>query len=191
MKTICLIGPVDKRAIAYPLIKCLTELGRALIITDDSVYRRFSDNYDTEFSYSNSEFRVVTIVDEEVIKEVEQVKTNFEYVLYITTSELPDGCDKVIYAHGVGKSFLGEDLVSSIENKECREVIITMTPVKDKTIPKITPDKTVMSYIYACEEHKEFLPSKDSGFITMVTTLFEEELEVPKNTIRGLLLRKG
>ena len=42
MRQIQLIGPVDKRAVAYPLFKICDVLGKTLVVTDDANFRRFA-----------------------------------------------------------------------------------------------------------------------------------------------------
>lgn len=50
MRQIQLVGPIDKRVIAYPLFKICDNLGKVLVITDDTNFRRFSDDYSNEFT---------------------------------------------------------------------------------------------------------------------------------------------
>lgn len=193
MKKICLIGPVDKRIIAYPLIKCLIHLGRTLIVTDDGVYRRFDDEYSTNFTYSQSEFLIVPMVNEDLENEINEKNVGFDYVLYITTNELPES-DVIIYCHGVEKSFCSKPVLDVLEDKECGEVYITFSRVeipKGSNTIRIEPIRDLMAYVFECEEKKEFLPTKSSMLLSLLVKFFEKELDVPKSTLKGLLLRKG
>ena len=69
MRKICLLGGVDKRAIAYPLIKVLMFMGKTLVVADDGVYRRFSDDYALRFNYQNSDFIISPLIDEGILEE--------------------------------------------------------------------------------------------------------------------------
>jgi hypothetical protein len=191
MKKICLIGPVDKRAIAYPLLKCLMFLGKTLIITDDSVYRRFSETYETRFGFAQSEFIVAPVIDKDVIDHVESVSSTFDYVLYITTNELPVGMDKILYCHGIEKGIATSDVLSVLENIDHTEVYVTFSRVADNTALKIEPSKSIMAYVFECEDRKDFVGTTDGAYSSMLHKFFEKELDVPKATLKGLLQRKG
>lgn len=189
MKKICLLGAVDKRAVSYPLLKCLMFLGKVLVVTDDGVYRRFADEYESRFSFENSEFIVTPVIDEEVQKEVDSISHSYDYVVYITTNEIPSGCDKIIYFRGVEKSIASKGTLKVLENMEYKEVYITFSKLQDSSALKIEPSKSVMSYVFECEDKKEFVPTKDAGFASMLFTFFEKELDIPKASIKKLLLR--
>lgn len=191
MKTICLIGPVDKRAISYPLIKTLMHLGKTLVVTDDGVYRRFDTEYASRFSFENSDFIVTPVIDRTVQEEVNQIADLYETVLYITTNELPPNCDKVVYCRGVDRAILNLGVLDALEEKEFIEVYVTFSKLSDNTLLKIEPNKNTLAYIYECEDKKEFLPTKESAYSDMLSKFFESELDIPKNTIKGLLQRKG
>jgi hypothetical protein len=191
MKKICLVGPVDKRAIAYPLLKCLMFLGRTLVVTDDSVYRRFSETYETEFGFANSEFSVVPVVTKEVEERINSISSTFEYVLYITTNELPEGMDKILYCHGVEKGIATSGVLSVLENIEYTDVYVTFSRVTDSEALKMEPSKSIMSYVFECEERKDFVGTTDGSYAAMLHKFFEKELDVPKATIKGLMTRKG
>jgi hypothetical protein len=191
MKRICLVGPVDKRAIVYPLIKCMMFLGKVLVVTDDSVLRRFSESYAKSFGFSNSEFLVESTINTSVLDYVLTIQDSFDFVLFVTTDELPSNCDKVLYCHGVEKSFGSSSTLKALENVEYTEIYITFSKLPDATVVKIEPSKTVMAYIFSCEESKEFLETSDASYGATLEKFFEKELAIPKKTISGLMRRKG
>lgn len=189
-KILGLVGATDKRVIAYPLIKVLMHLGRTLIVADDGVFRRFDTDYQTRFDYGNSEFIITPKIDDDLIEEVKQRSSQFEYVLFITTNEIPDPIDKVIYVRGINKGFATEDVLEKIEESEFSEVLLTFSKVQNKKALKITPSIKQYKYIISCEDAKEFLPSSDTAFVSMLITFFEKELDLPKNTLRKILAQK-
>ena len=190
MKRFCLIGPVDKRFIAYPLLKVLMHLGKTLVVTDDGVYRRFDEGYGKRFSVGHSDFIVEPVIDSNVLEEVKGISSGYETVLYITTNELPESCDKIVYCRGVDKGLITPDVLEVLENKEYVQVYITLAKLKDSGVLKIAPGKGLLEYVMACEDRKMFLPTRDTYYVTMISTLFEDKLGVPKSTIKGLLQRE-
>jgi hypothetical protein len=191
MKRICLVGPVDKRAISYPLLKVTMFLGKTLVITDDGVYRRFAENYEATFGFENSDFIVTPLITEEVLAEVEKLKNQYEFIVYITTNEIPPECDKIIYCHGVDKGIANNSTMKVLENTEHIEVVMTFSKVEDATLLKIEPTKSIMAYIYECEDTKLFQDTKDVAYATMLDKFFDKELDIPKASIKGVLQRKG
>lgn len=191
MKNLCLLGPVDKRAIAYPLLKVLGFLGRTLVITDDANFRRFAESFERDFGVANLDFKVVPELTEELVKTTRESAISYDYVLYLSLDFLPEGMDKVIYAHGVAKSFGSVETLKQLENQEYTEVFVTFAKPSDPQALKIEPSKSVMSYILSCEEAKEFLGTTDIAYATMLQRFFEKELDLSKNTLKSLLRRKG
>lgn len=189
MKKICLLGGVDKRAIAYPLIKVMMYMGKTLIVADDGVYRRFSDTYDTRFNYQNSDFIIAPVITEDIISEVDKVADLYENILYITTNEVPDGCDKVVYGRGKERAICSTGVLNEAEKTDFIEVYVTYGKVESSTNMKIEPNKAVLSYLSECEDKKEFLGTKDGAFTSLLVTLFDKELNLPKKTVQGLLRR--
>ena len=88
MKRICLVGPIDKRIVIYPLIKTLMYSHNALIITDDGSYRRILPNYDSNGTIEH--VGVITIPDEQLIDEkyilekIEFSEEDLDYIIYVT-----------------------------------------------------------------------------------------------------------
>lgn len=191
MKKIALIGPVDKRSIAYPLLKCLMFLGKVLVVSDDGTYRRFSSTYETDFGFGNSEFIITPKVTEEVLEDVKRRSNVYDYLVFITTNELVDGMDKVLYCHGVGKNMASENTLTDLEKVEFIDVYITLSKTGDPKALKIEPSKGVMSYIFACEESQQFVATKDASYTSMLYKFFDKEMGIPKNSIKGLLQREG
>ena len=188
-KILCIVGATDKRAITYPLIKTLMHLGRTLIVSDDGVYRRFDETYQTNFDFGNSEFIIVPKVDAELIESINQKEGQFEYVVYITTDEVPPKADKIIYCRGMDKGFASQDTMKLIEESEFTEVLITFDKVQDKKALKIAPTIKQYQYLNRCEDRKEFLPTADPSFATVITKFFEEQLDLPKNTLKAILTK--
>lgn len=190
MKQICILGPVDKRAITYPLIKVLDFTGKTLIITDDGVYRRFADNFEAEFTLGRIDFFVTPVVNMDEIIDYGYRLGTYDFVLFITTNELPDGCDKIIYSHGVDKSMCSQDVMTILEDIEYTDITLTPNAVMDKKVLKMDISKEVLAYAWLCEETKSFAVCKSSSIIKTVTNLFGEMLGINQDVVTKLLARK-
>lgn len=193
MKKIAIIGAVDKRVIAYPLLKVLTYLGKVLVVTDESTYRRFDENYSRRFEANLINYWVETEVTEKTYQEVDNLVTPYDFVVFITTNEIPPSTDKIIYCRGIDKGFGTPDVVQQLEEKPIDEVLtvyVTFSKLEDKTLIRLEPSKTMYMYIAECEDKKEFVDLKDTATASMLYKFFEDELGVPKSTIQGLLKRK-
>jgi hypothetical protein len=78
-----------------------------------------------------------------------------------------------------------------LENTEHIEVVMTFSKVEDASLLKIEPTKSIMAYIYECEDTKLFQDTKDVAYATMLDKFFDKELDIPKASIKGVLQRKG
>lgn len=190
MKRICLIGPVDKRIISYPLLKCLMLLGKTLVVTDDGVYRRFHERYESDFDFGHSRFIVTPKIDQCVLEKVRELENQYDYILYITTNELPEACDRVVYVRGLEKSICSQDTLDALENIEHAEVLITFDKNANTEAVKITPTMSSLAYVMACEENKEFVDIKDARYASIMFKLFEKELDISEKAIRSIMKRK-
>lgn len=194
MKTLALIGPVDKRVISYPLIKVLSFLGKTLVITDDSTYRRFAENYEQRFQVGTVDFIVEPLVTEKNYEEVEKNPVPYDFVVYITTNELPPKYDHVVHCRGIDKGFGTKPIVDQLDNEpqdKVSTVYITYSKIEDKTLHHVEPSKNALAYCAECEDKKEFTDIKEPTMASNIYTFFEKELNIDKSTISGLLKRKG
>lgn len=172
MKRICILGPVDKRIITYPLVKVLDLTGKLLVVTDDACFRRFADDLGAEFMYGQSQFLVTPFVTKETTKERGYKEEDFDFVLYTTTSERIDEVDALIYCHGVNRSMLPDDDLEYLEEIPHKEVIISPNKIpenkeeekskKDKPV-KIDLLKDCLHYVYTCEENRSFMYQSKPG----------------------------
>lgn len=187
MYSICLIGGVDKRVIAYPLLKCLGLMGKTLVIADNSVYRRFGENYETDFELGQLGFKVLPVIP----KDVTELDINvdiYDYVLYITTNEVIVS-DKVVYCHGLEKAIASPKVLNALEGMDIKDITLTMGKVEKGTLA-IGYSKEAMGYICSCEEHKDFVPCTGVSFSTLMVELFDDVFKMSKDNMKKLLARK-
>lgn len=191
MKQICLVGPIDKRPLAYPLLKAIDLIGKCLVITDDANFRRFADNYEREFNKGNSDFVVVNDITKYIAEELGYKLNNYDFVLFITTNTLMDNNDITVYCHGSNKCLLTEDVLDELQDiEDYKEVLISQGKVNDKKIIKIDVNKATMGYVWACEENKEFVPCKVSELAKVGSSLFANLVGLKTEEYIKILMRK-
>lgn len=189
MKKICLIGPVDKRILAYPLLKVLDLTGKTLVLTDDANFRRFSDDYGSEFSIGRIDIKVIHDITPNILS-VLKVGDDYDYALIITTNTLIDDCDSVVYCHSLNKAMCTPEVLEVIEGVEHKDVTVTCSVVKDKGILKMVVDKAGLGYIWYCEETKLFCECKDAKLSKAVAYLFSDVLGISQDSIVKTLGRR-
>lgn len=188
MKKINLIGPVDKRLVAYPLLKAIDLIGKCLVITDDANFRRFADDYSLNFNFGNSDFIIVHEMEKFKEEDLDQPITVYDYILYITTNTIVES-DLIVYCHGLNKSFLTDDVYSKLQEIEHKEIYITPSKIKLKDIIQIPVGKNI-SYVWGCEENREFIPCTDVTLTKVIGHVFSEGLGIDKEELVKYMGRK-
>lgn len=181
MIKICLIGPVDKRIIAYPLIKVLDNIGKTLVVTDDANFRRFSDDYGNDFAFGRSEALVVRNVQEIESKEKIPNMSGFDFVVFVTTNELIKDSDLIVYCHGANRSLVTPDVLEELEGIEYKEVLLSNVKNTDKNVLKVPVVTETIDYVWKCEEAKVFLPSQSKTIAGPAKHLFGDLVKNYKN----------
>jgi hypothetical protein len=187
MKKICILGPVDKRVLLYPLFKAVDLMGKTLVVSDDSNLKRFSDNYTNEFTVGRMDF---IIADRVADVKVDDLIKDYEFIVFVTTNELIKNCDEVIYCHALNKAIATEEVIEGLEEIAHKDVLITPSVTKEKVPLKVSIDKNSMGYVWFCEEIKEFYICKDTLLAKTVANIFADTLGVSKDTLVKTLGRK-
>lgn len=194
MRQFQLIGPVDKRAIAYPLFKLCDTMGKTLVVTDDANFRRFAENYETEFTLGRSDFFISAEASKEMLEQRGIKLTSYDYVIFITTNTLVDNNDTLVYCHGLSQMVCSEDVLDIMEGVEHHNLTITtQKPKKEKGVESelfLSNDSKVFAYVWDCEEHKFFVACKHPELTKMVTKLFGETLGVSSEEIPKILVKE-
>jgi hypothetical protein len=126
------------------------------------------------------------------------VENNYDYALYVTTSELVSECDSYIYCHGLNKSMCSEEIVDGIDEIPCTEVIITpfkipqsKEPSTQKTpVMKLDVAKETLNYVFRCEENKAFMPIKTSVVYSTLAKSCEASLGLTAENIAKMMARE-
>lgn len=191
MRQIELVGPVDKRVIAYPLFKICDVLGKVLVITDDANFRRFSENYsDNEFTVGRSDFVITPDISKAIIEELGLKLSSYDYVLIISTNSLISGNDSLVYCHGSSQLICSEDTLDGLEAVEHQDVTISMKKPNSKDALFLSIDGKAFNYVWDCEENKMFIPCKHPELAKLSSYLFAQVLGVSSKEEYAKLLVK-
>lgn len=189
MRQIELIGPVDKRCIAYPLFKICDVLGKVLVITDDANFRRFSEDYSNEFTLGRSDFIITSDILKTVMEELAVKIANYDFIIYITTNTHLEGNDCVVYCHGLNQAICTEDVLSVLESVDHLEVLISTNKSNEKTT-FLPMDSKTLGYVWNCEENKYFLPCKQPELVKLNAYLFSQVLGISKEEFAKLIVKE-
>lgn len=198
MRQIQLVGPVDKRPIAYSLFKLCDTMGKTLVITDDANFRRFADNYENEFTLGRSDFMIVNDISQELISSLDIKLNSYDYVIYINTNDLIDKNDCLVYCHGQSELICTEDTLDFLEGTEHFEILISAKKPSDKNKNKsaeksalfLAVDVKNFGYVWECEENKMFMPCKSAELGKLCTHMFATPLSVPAEEITKILAKE-
>lgn len=176
MRQIQLVGPVDKRVIAYPLFKICDTIGKVLVITDDANFRRFSDDYSNEFTVGRSDFYICNDISESIMAELGLRLSSYDYVIFINTNKLLQGNDCTVYCHGQSQLICSEDVIDDLDTVEHMNVTISTSKPKEKNELFCSVTSGGLSYVWSCEENKYFLPCKNQDLAKLSAYLFAQVL---------------
>lgn len=176
MRQIQLIGPVDKRVIAYPLFRICDTIGKVLVITDDANFRRFSDDYSNEFTVGNSDFYVCNDISKSIALELGIRLSSYDYVIIINTNELFPNNDCTVYCHAQSELICTEDVIDDIDTVEHMEIVISTSKPKEKIESFCSITSNNLDYVWSCEENKYFLPCKNAELGKISAFLFAQVL---------------
>lgn len=189
MRQIELLGPVDKRAIAYPLFKICDTMGKVLVITDDANFRRFADNYELEFTVGRSDFVITNDITKAFIEDLGSRLSNYDFVLIIATNLLLEGNDCLVYCHGKSQMVCDEKTLDCLEEMEFSDVTISAQKPKAKGETFLSIEAKGMKYIWDCEENKRFIPCKHPDLVRLNSYLFAQILGVSKEEYANIVAK--
>ena len=190
MRQIQLVGPVDKRVIAYPLFKICDNLGKVLVITDDTNFRRFSEDYSNEFTVGRSDFYVLNLVNRESIDLLDLRLSSYDYVIIITTNQIIDGNDILVYCHGQSELICSEDVIDDLDINEHLDLTISTKKPNNKESKFCGVDGKKLNYVWDCEENKLFMPCKLPELVNICSFLFAQTLNISKEEFSQIIAKE-
>ena len=199
MTILAIVGKADKRVLAYPLIKALSLMGKTCVVTDDVAYRRLYSGTADSGIIDDVEINIQKSLSEDVAEEMEKDReeTEFDYMLFLTDTFVPDHAGKVVALCSQSRTFLGEEIDGlAEENDDGRFVFATMALyTKTKRFWKVPLTQIVWKadYVeYACEteERRQLMPLKDKTVDGFLCDAFAQTLNLNPMNMKKILDRK-
>lgn len=181
MRQIELVGPVDKRLVAYPLFHICDIMGKTLVVTDDANFRRFADKYEDRFILGRSDFVVVNDISQSIIEELGVKFSSYDFVIIVSTNALIEGNDILVYCHGNSQMICTEDVLENIEDLEHQDVTISTRKPTGKGNLYLSADSKGFGYVWDCEENKRFVGCKNADLVKLSSYLFANVLGIAES----------
>lgn len=189
MRTVALVGAVDKRMIVYPIARALSIEGNVAVITDNGAYRRLFIECGNEGMLGRVKI-VVDLYDDRLLTKIDEVGIGFDYLLVDTCFEVPTSSDYVIFCRGVNRSMYPDEVLKEIEGKPHCEVVISPEPPEEKGLLVVRVDELVCSYIYSVEESKQIKGVANKRYNKLLAKIFGQALGMKEEALFELLMRK-
>lgn len=188
MAVISLVGKVDKRILAFPLIRALSIEGKTVVYTDDS-------NFKNLFT-GNSNIGIVediTIIYESNIKMADETKYISElakHIVFVYTDFIKEDSDIIFNCSNYDRSF-HPDKTELEEEKPENQFDLVFSSVPLRKVPSVLVMKPIYyRYLLETEEKKEFLILKDKEINTFLANKVSSKVDMPKEQFLKLLSRK-
>ncbi len=193
MKTVVLLGKVDKRIIVYPIARALSIIGNVLISADDGAYSRLYNGNSNLGSVGKTDIIVDPYFSEHNINAVDGSGIVYDYRLVVSNNTLPDHYDSVIECKGVDRQFFkqldtGIDIPSDI--KRIKVIISTMMS-ENKNDIAIPFTAELTDYLFDVEEHKRLQMIKNKRINSTIAKIFAQALSMNESQVFKLLTRKN
>lgn len=194
MAIVSLVGRVDKRIVALPLIRACSIDGRTIVFTDDSNLKNVSLGKQDFVSKENLE--VCHNLDPEGIKQQVMENNFIKHIFYVYSDYTLLEADVVIQCNNYTsntQSELGrvcEELEYGVERQEnVKEVFFSMNPVKkEPNVIVLKPE--YYNYLNETEVKKELLILKDKTVNRLLANIMNNKIDMSKEQFLKLLSRK-
>lgn len=187
MAIISIFGKVDKRILAFPLIRALSMTGQTIVITDDGNFRNlYHDNGPTGMIDG---VKIMVVNDPHT--DMSKIIREYQNVIYILTDRIEIDANCTLLCHGDDKSLKSKASRLTISKKEdsAIDVFLRMNPLKMK-VNQIILKPEYYRYLVETEEKKELLILKDKKICRFLASICSEPAEMKATQFYLLLHRK-
>lgn len=194
MAVISMVGRVDKRILALPLIRACSIDGKTLVYTDDSNLKNLYQGRLDFGGIENVDIKFDS--DPEDLQEKVEKEDFVKHIFYIYSDYKLSDADIVIHCNNYNSSTLhdveevnesGEYEVEKPEN--LHEVFFSSIPVK-KTPNLIVLKPEYYNYLVETEEKKELLVLKDKSVNLLLANIMNGKIDIRRDQFLKLLSRK-
>lgn len=206
MIVLTVAGKADSRAVVYPALYMLSNFGKVIVATDDAAYRRLYHGYSDSGEVSGVGIYVHPTINAEILTE-EVNRWAPDFLVCVTNGYVPAFTTHLLVLTGYDRSFIAgnaftkeesergvdvsiaeDDKVKAPEGlpiENIRELIVSRTPVKSKSVLSVCLKDGLFMYTAKCEEYKQLFPHDSRDFVTLLMKLFSpfiipDATQVPK-----------
>lgn len=199
---ISIIGNIDKRAVAYPLMRALAIQGKTAVITDDSSFNRLYLEDSNKGQISNVDILITNEINKDNDKELDNKSEEIVNKLFISKYFVHPNSDKTVIVRGVDRSMSvlkdidEDDDIEDDENdtsieddvQKVFEIIVSTEQPQDKIKGLQLLSGDDLKYLWDTEEHKELI-KVSKNLIKIVSPIVESMLGISKNEATKLINR--
>lgn len=187
MAVISIFGKVDKRILAFPLIRAFSMTGHTIVITDDGNFKNLYHANGTTGQIDG----VKILVLNELPLELSAITEDYQNVIYVLSDITEIQADSTLLCHGDDQSLIGRGIKSTEKKKDNNfvDVFLRMTPLKAKA-NQIILKPLYYRYLVETEEKKEFLILKDKKICQLLSKICSTAVGMKESQFYLLLLRK-
>lgn len=188
MAVISIFGKIDKRILAFPLIRAYSMTGQTIVITDDGCFKNL---YHTSGATGRID-GVKLVVLNELPPDLSDITEGYQNVIYVLSDVAEIPADSTLICHGDDKSLAGGGRRSSEKNNKDKtsvDVYLRMTPIKTKEL-QIILKPYYYRYLVETEEKKELLVLKDKKVCQLLSKTCSNAVGMKEAQFYMLLLRK-
>lgn len=194
MAVVSIVGRVDKRIVALPLIRACSIDGRTIVYTDDSNLKNICLG---RHDFVNKENLVIRYdLSPEGLNQEAMEDGFIKYIFYVYSDYKLLDADVVIQCNNYSRNVLSEigrvreDTEYGVEKEEnVKELFFSMNPVK-KAPNVIVLRPEYYNYLFETEEKKELLILKDKAINRLLANIMNEKIDMSKEHFLKLLSRK-
>lgn len=200
---ISIIGNVDKRVVAYPLMRALAIQGRTAVITDDGSFKRLYLQDGNTGKVSNIDIIIENELTKNSEDKLDKKSEHIENILFISNNFVHSKSDRTIIVRGRDKSMsvlkdedeeqeidLDEDdstdKVVQEDIQKVFEVIVSTEADKVKGLQVINAED--LKYLWDTEEHKEMI-KVSKNLVKIVSPIVSSILDISKSEATKLINR--
>lgn len=200
---VSIIGNIDKRVIAYPLMRALAINGKTAVFTDDGSFKRLYVNDGNSGVIDNVEVYVTPEVNIDSDKDIDKTSEEIMHELFVSDSFVYPDSDATIIVRGIDRSmsilrdveeeeeedieFEDDDKLEEEKQTKFEVVVSTSNEHKIKGVKVLGPD--ILKYLWDTEEYKTLLKVKDKTLVKILEPIVSNLMGVSTGDVAKLLSR--
>ena len=198
MRILSIVGNVDKRIIALPLVRAFRLVGKTVLITDNTEYIRLLDSGESfGDSYGIGIYRKEKLDGSEIDYVDAEISEEIKNIVYVSNTYIHPKSDHVVVVSGIDKSFFGDAVQKAINSEEYKDKLTEVMLAVDKNkkgLKTIDDGRIILSpsdfeWLWKCEEVKELMPYTGKSLSKILGQIGAKALGIEEGTAEKLLSR--